>query len=144
MGMRTAGNLPFVEPLIFCIITAAVVHWRAQTQSTHTQTHTSSSCAKEGALPLQSLRSVHKANGRRRQIRGGTWVLLQRDRMHIGRAFNLPPPSQIEHPRKMTSRGVLWPFTKDIKTIAVPDQVVPNKSEVVFHCILGFSMSSFV
>lgn len=72
MGMRTTGNLPFVELLIFCIITEAMVHWRAESpEHTHSVTHTSSSCAREGALPLQSPQCVHKANGRRRQIRGG-------------------------------------------------------------------------
>lgn len=99
MGMRTAGNLPFVD-LLYFVLSRQCWCLRVHNTGTHTHTHTNTHiyimCKR--APPLQSLQSVHKGNGRRWQIRRGTWVHLQRERKHIGRTFNLPQPSQIEHP----------------------------------------------
>lgn len=110
MGMRTAGNPAFVELLYFVLPRQCwcfrVHNSRAHTHTnTHTLTHIDIKCKRDS--PLQRLQSVHKANGRRRQIRRGAWVLLQRERKHIGRTFNLPQLCQFEHPEEMTSHDFL-------------------------------------
>lgn len=88
MGMRTAGNLPFVD-LLYFVLSHQCWCPRVHNTHTHTLTHTLYIIYKR-VPPLQSLQSVHKANGRSWLIRRGARVLLQRERKHIGRTFNLP------------------------------------------------------
>lgn len=139
MGMRTAESLPIVDLLYFVLLHQCWCIGACTHTPTHTDTHTYIICTR--APPLQRLQSAHKENGRRRQIRRGTRVLLQKERKHIGRAFNLPQPCQIEHPDQTTSRGLRGDITlQNIKFHPFPDIAVPGTTEVLFLDIINVSM----
>lgn len=106
MGMRTAGNLPFVELKYFVLSHQS---WYIQMYKKNPRAHAHIRLHHWRASPLQRLQSARKANSRRRQIRRGAWALHQRKRKHTGRTFNLSQAFQTEHPKgdEMTLMAVV-------------------------------------
>lgn len=130
---------PLLNSYIF-VLSHQRWHTRVHGKPDHTRAHKRVSASRKEELPhFKGPRPVHKANGGRRQIRRGTWVLLQRQRKRIGRTFNLPQLWQIAHPEEMTSRGWLWPCRVAKQKIhCCPRYCCPRHDEVVFPRILGF------